>query len=116
MKQLGQRTGERSLLSYLNKFFLITFILVGVGCSSKPLHELILADVALKASQKAKADSLSPDLYRKAENHLLRAKRDYREGYYESCRKFADKARILAERAEYRAVKKTSRLRGGGQF
>ena len=89
--------------------------LVGlVACSSRPVRQIVLADVAIKAAQKAKADSLATDLYRKAENHYLRAQKDYRDGYFDSCRKFADKARRLAEQAEYRAILKQAKIKGTG--
>ena len=71
----------------------------------------MLADVAVKAAAKVKADALAPDLYRKAENTYLRAKRDFEEGYFDSCRKFATEARVLAEKAEYEAVFKQSSTR-----
>ena len=80
------------------------------ACASKPVEYLAFADVAVKAAQKAKAESLSGDLYRQAENYLLRAKKDYAEGYYESCRKNADQARRLAEQAEYQALGKQNRV------
>lgn len=76
------------------------------------MHELVLADVALKSAQKAKADSLATDLFRKAENHFLRAKKDYAEGYFDSCRKHADESRKLSERAEFRALSKQAKLKG----
>lgn len=82
------------------------------GCNSKPVHELILADTALKAAQKAKADSLATDLYRKAENNFLRAKQDYKEGYFDSSRNFADTARQTAEQAEYQSLLKQSKMKG----
>lgn len=81
------------------------------GCASRPVTEMTLADTALKAAQKAKADALAPDDYRRAENFLLRAKRDYAEGYFDSARKFARDARIAAERAEYTALKKQAQLK-----
>lgn len=71
----------------------------------------MLADVAVKAAAKVKADALAPDMYRKAENHYLRAKRDFEEGYYDSCRKFATDARLIAEKAEYQAIFRQSRIR-----
>ena len=38
-------------------------IIVGlVACHPRPTEELAIADVALKAAQKVKADSLAPDL------------------------------------------------------
>lgn len=81
------------------------------ACQHRPIEELVLADVAVKAAAKVKADALAPDMYRKAENHYLRAKRDFEEGYYDSCRKFATDARLLAEKAEYQAIFRQSRIR-----
>lgn len=72
----------------------------------------MLADVAVKAAQKARADSLAPDLYRKAENYMLRAIKDYKEGYNDKCKKHADQARIFGEKAEYEALLKQSKLKG----
>ncbi|MCB0404290.1 MAG: DUF4398 domain-containing protein [Bdellovibrionales bacterium] len=101
------------MLKNSNTFLLFAAVLVFLaGCNSKPIHELILADTAIKAAQKAKADSLATDLYRKAENNFLRAKQDYREGYYDSCRNFADTARQTAEQAEYQALLKQSKMKG----
>ena len=85
-------------------------VFLGIGflgmsaCTQRPVDSLIFADVALRAAQKAKADVLAPDAYRKAENYFLRAKRDFNEGYFDSCRKYGEKARILAEQAEYKAM------------
>ena len=81
------------------------------GCNPRPTQDLVLAEVALKAAQKVKADTLSPDLYRKAENHYLRAKKDYAEGYYDSCRKNSTNARLLAEQSEYKALLKQTQIR-----
>ncbi len=81
------------------------------GCQHRPIQELVLADVAVKAAAKVKADALAPDMYRKAENTYLRAKRDFEEGYYDSCRKFANDARILAEKAEYASIFKQTKVR-----
>lgn len=97
----------------MQKLFVALLFLFVLGCSSKPVTELVLADVALKAAQKAKADSLATDFFRKAENHYLRAKKDYREGYFESCRRYANEARILAEKAEYRAILKQAQIKAG---
>lgn len=82
-----------------------------VGCQHRPIEELVLADVAVKAAAKVKADALAPDKFRKAENHYLRAKRDFEEGYFDSCRKFANDARLLAEQAEYQAIFRQSKIR-----
>ena len=91
--------------------FAAALVAMMTGCATRPVAEMTLADTALKAAQKSKADALAPDDYRRAENFLLRAKRDYAEGYYDSARKFARDARIAAERAEYTALKKQAQLK-----
>lgn len=83
-----------------------------LGCQSRPVVELALADVAIKAAQKSKADALAPDAYRKAENHYLRAKKDFTDGYFDSAKEYAKKARTLAEQAEYKSLLKQSQLKG----
>jgi len=89
----------------------IMIILGLASCHPRPVEDLAIADVALKAAQKVKADSLAPDFYRKAENFYLRAKKDFTEGYYDSCKKFANQARLMAEKAEYRALQRQSNAR-----
>lgn len=97
------------------------FLLTTASCAHRPIEELVLADVAVKAAQKVKADALAPEAYRRAENYYLRAKKDFAEGYFDSCRRFADEARVLAEQAEYRALLKQNQSKvrsedeGGGQ-
>ncbi|MBM4303905.1 MAG: DUF4398 domain-containing protein [Deltaproteobacteria bacterium] len=84
----------------------ILFILGLAACHPRPIDDLALADVAIKAAQKVKADALAPDFFRKAENFYLRAKKDFTEGYYDSSKKFASQARMMAEKAEYRALQR----------
>lgn len=93
-------------------FFLI--LLTAMACQHRPIEELVLADVAVKAAQKVKADSMAPDTFRKAENYFLRSKRDYEEGYYDACIKHANEARMLAEQAEYQSLLRQSRLKNQG--
>lgn len=95
------------------KYFLklvpgILLILGLAACHPRPIDDLAIADVAIKAAQKVKADALAPDFFRKAENFYLRAKKDFAEGYYDSSKKFATQARMMAEKAEYRALQRQS--------
>lgn len=83
------------------------------ACHPRPIEDMILADVAIKAAQKVKAEVLAPDTYRKAENLYLRAKKDFTEGYFDSAKKFAHEARQVAEQAEYQSVTKQTELKGG---
>jgi len=94
--------------------FLLFLVFWGVvSCHPRPVDDMILADVALKAAQKVKAEVLAPDTFRKAENFYLRAKKDFNEGYFESAKKFANQARQTAEQAEYQSVMKQMELKGG---
>jgi hypothetical protein len=86
-------------------------VVILAGCHPRPIEDLVLADVAVRAAQKVKAESLAPDLFRKAENHYLRAKKDFSDGYYDSCRKNANDARLLAEQAEYHSLLKQTQLK-----
>lgn len=95
----------------VKKFQLVPGLLILLGlaaCHPRPIEDLAIADVAIKAAQKVKADSLAPDFYRKAENFYLRAKKDFAEGYYDSSQKFAKQARLMAEKAEYRSLQRQS--------
>lgn len=91
----------------LGALFLIASL---VACVQRPIEQIALADVALKAAQKSKADILAPDAYRKAENLYLRAKKDFSEGYFDSARKYADQARVAAEQSEYQALEKQNKV------
>ena len=91
---------------------LLSFLmLLLVGCHPRPVADIALADVALKAAQKVKADAMAPDAYRRAENFFLRAKKDFADGYFDSSRKFANQARMMAEQAEFKALQKQSQMK-----
>jgi hypothetical protein len=92
---------------------LLICLLALAACHPRPVEDMALADAALKAAQKAKADALAPDAFRKAENNYLRAKRDFVDGYYDSAKRFAGQARMMAEQAEFKAVQKQSALKNG---
>jgi len=90
----------------------LSLIVMWTGaCAHRPIDEMALADTALKAAQKVKADALAPDFYRRAENYYLRAKRDYTDGYYDSAKKMATESRLSAEQAEYRALAKQNQTK-----
>lgn len=99
--------------SHLLRLFLFSFLVFVFlsGCHPRPVEDLALADVALRAAQKVKADGFAPDLFRKAENYFLRAKKDYADGYFESCRKFANDSRMFSEQAEFKSLQKQTQLK-----
>jgi len=92
--------------------FALIPLLFLVGCESRPVKELALADVAIRSAQKVKAEALATDEFRRAENFYLRAKKDYADGYFDSSKKYAIEARLSAERAEYAALYKQQKVKG----
>jgi hypothetical protein len=96
----------------VKQLFAFSALIFLVGCESRPVKELALADVAIRSAQKVKAESLSTDDFRRAENYFLRAKKDFSEGYFDSSRKYAQEARLAAERAEFSALQKQQKLKG----
>ena len=90
----------------------VFLVLALVGCESRPVKELALADVAIRSAQKAKAESFATDEFRKAENFYLRAKKDFSDGYFDSSRKYANEARLAAERSEFKAFAKQQKIKG----
>ena len=97
----------------MKRLVLPLLVLLVAACHPRPVEDLALADVAIKAAQKAKADALATDAFRRAENHYLRAKRDFADGYFDSARKYAQEARLLAEQAEFKALQKSNQLKSG---
>ncbi|MGE4231882.1 MAG: hypothetical protein AB7F43_01000 [Bacteriovoracia bacterium] len=73
--------------------------------STRPIQELSNADAALRAAKDVNADSLSPDLYRAANENYFKAKREYRLKSFEAARRFALRATRLAEEAEFEAFR-----------
>lgn len=60
---------------------------------------------ALRAAREAQADTLSPELYREANDWWLKARQEYKFKNFGLAEEFAEKARVSAEQAEYNAIK-----------
>lgn len=81
------------------------------GCSvaaTRPVQEMSNAEAAIRAAKDLNADTLSPELFRKASDYHFKAKREYRLKNFEEARKYALRAMKYAEDAEFHA------MRGGG--
>jgi hypothetical protein len=63
---------------------------------------------AIRASREVQADTLAPELFRQSNEWFFQAKREYKFKNFKLAKKYADKARFLAEQAEFEA------LRNGG--
>lgn len=91
-------------MKYLKySFFALLFILASCQTTHKPIKPMVFASAAMKAADRARAERLAPDLYRRAEVKYWSAKTDYLQRNFESSEKNATEAKRLFERAELRA-------------
>lgn len=78
------------------------------GCSilaTRPVQEMSDTAAAIKAAREAQADTLTPELFRKADEAYQLARREYQFKNFDSARDLAAQARNLAERAEFDAIR-----------
>ncbi len=106
---------QKSPIEYSHKIILLgifVFIVIAVsGCglaTTRPKMEMELAKVAFEAAGTAKAQSLSPNLYRKAEFYYLKARSAYRRKYFNKAKEYAALSKVFSEKAEYVATRKAS--------
>jgi hypothetical protein len=81
---------------------------VGAGCSifyGRPTQDMADTQAAMRAAKEVQADTLAPELYREASDWWLRAKREYKFKNFSLAHDYADKARTLAEQAEFESVR-----------
>ncbi len=86
---------------------------VGVSCSlmaTRPVQEMSLTSAALKAAHEVHADTLSPDYFSQARDWFEQAKTEYRFKNFYLAKQYADKSRVLAEKAELNSL-----LKGGAR-
>ena len=91
-----------------SKIFLILLL---AGCAltaSRPKLEMSLAASAFFAARIAKAQVLTPSLYRKAEFYYLKAKGSYRRKYFDKAKQYAELSQKFSEQAEFEAIKKAT--------
>ena len=95
----------------LKKFLLLFLIFNLVACglvATRPKEEMSLAASAFSALKKVKAQTLAPNLYRKAEIYYLKAKSAYRRKYFNKAKQYAILSRRFAEKAEFIAIRKAT--------
>jgi hypothetical protein len=79
------------------------------GCAlfyTRPVQEMSDTSAAIRSAREVQADSLAPDLFREANEWFTRARREYRFKNFKLAYDFANKARNLAEKAEFEALRK----------
>lgn len=94
-------------------FLLFAFTLGLLNLSScglattKPKLEMSMSAAAFMAAKEAKAPTLAPNIFRKAEYYYLKAKSSYKRKYFNKAKQYALISKKFSERAEFAAIKKT---------
>ena len=92
-------------------FFLISLLVILTACglaTTRPKLEMSLAQSAFHAARQAKAQTLAPGLYRKAEFYYLKAKSSYKRKYFNKAKQYAILSKNFSERAEFVAIRKAT--------
>lgn len=71
----------------------------------RPSQEMSNMEVSIRAAKEVNADVLAPELYRMASETGQKARREYRFKNFLDAKKLADKARGLAEKAEFESIR-----------
>ncbi len=80
-----------------------------MGCglaTTRPKMEMSLAQVAFLAAREAKAQTLAPGIFRKAEFYYLKAKSAYKRKYFNKAKQYAILSKKFSEKAEFIAIRK----------
>ncbi len=97
------------LMIKIVQVFILSLFLGACGLTTtRPKIEMSLAHSAFIAAREAKAQTLAPNLFRKAEYYYLKAKSSYRRKYFNKAKQYAKLSQKFAERAEYVSVRKTA--------
>ncbi len=88
--------------------FALLLVLASVACSVtavRPSQSMSDMEVSMKAALEVSADTLAPEIYRLAHESALIARKEYKFKNFELAKKFADQARLYAERSEFEAIR-----------
>lgn len=110
-KVTGGSLNQASSRFILSAIFLLFQSLLLQGCSlftPRPVQDMSQTSAALRAAKEVQADVLAPELFRQAAEIFAKAKREYKFKNFNFATIYAQKARRLAEEAEFEA------LRNGG--
>lgn len=95
----------------IKNFFVISLLVILTACglaTTRPKLEMSLAQSAFLAARQAKAQTLAPGLYRKAEFYYLKAKSSYKRKYFNKAKQYAILSKNFSERAEFVAIRKAT--------
>ena len=76
--------------------------------TTRPKLEMSLAASAYLAAKQAKAATLAPGLFRKAEFYYLKAKSSYKRKFFNKAKQYATLSKEFAEKAEFIAIRKAT--------
>lgn len=93
--------------SYLCFLLLFGSIINSCGLTTqRPKLEMRMAAAAFVAAKEANAESLAPNLFRKAETYYLKARSSYRRKYFNKAKQYAVLSKKFSEEAEFKAIKR----------
>ena len=85
---------------------LLLFFLASCSVTAvRPSQAMSDMEVSMKAALEVSADTLAPEIFRLASESALIARREYKFKNFELARKYADQARVYAERSEFEAIR-----------
>lgn len=93
-------------MKYVSILFLISLLSACGLATTRPKLEMSMAAAAYMAAKEAKAETLAPNIFRKAEEYYLKAKSSYRRKYFNKAKQYATLSQKFSEQAEFSAVKK----------
>ncbi len=76
--------------------------------TTRPKEEMGLAATAFLAAKEAKAATLAPAIFRKAEYFYLKAKSAYKRKYFNKAKQYAILSKKYSENAEFIAARKAA--------
>lgn len=97
--------------AFYSRFYFIWVLFtfgVASGCSilaTRPVQEMSDTAAAIKAAREVQADTLTPELFRQANEWYQLARREYKFKNFKLASQYAARARDYAEQAEFEAVR-----------
>ena len=100
--------GLKRICSHFFISLLTLFLLSCAIVQTRPVQEMSDTAASIRAAREVQADTLSPELFRQANEFFFKAKNEYKIKNFLAAKQFAQKARYYAEKAEFESI------RGGG--
>jgi len=97
--------------AFFSRFYFIWALFafgVASGCSilaTRPVQEMSDTAAAIKAAREVQADTLTPELFRQANEWYQLARREYKFKNFKLASQYAAQARDYAEQAEFEAIR-----------